>query len=106
MHIATGGTIAGVSASATSSAYGAGQVGVQTLIDAVPQIKDIADVSGEQLVNIGSQDMNDEVWLKLAKRINDLLNKEAMMAFLLRMERILWKRQLISFLLLFTRINQ
>ena len=66
--IATGGTIAGVSASATSSAYGAGQVGVQTLIDAVPQIKDIADVSGEQLVNIGSQDMNDEVWLKLAKR--------------------------------------
>ena len=59
--IATGGTIAGVSASATSSAYGAGQVGIQTLIDAVPQIKDLADVSGEQLVNIGSQDMNDEV---------------------------------------------
>ena len=74
--IATGGTIAGVSASATSSAYGAGQVGVQTLIDAVPQVKEIADISGEQLVNIGSQDMNDEVWLKLAKRINDLLNKE------------------------------
>ena len=38
--IATGGTIAGVSASATSSAYSAGQVGIQTLIDAVPQIKD------------------------------------------------------------------
>lgn len=74
--IATGGTIAGVSASATSSAYGAGQVGIQTLIDAVPQIKDLADVSGEQLVNIGSQDMNDQVWLKLAKRINQLLNNE------------------------------
>ena len=74
--IATGGTIAGVSASATSSAYGAGQVGIQTLIAAVPQIKDLADVSGEQLVNIGSQDMNDEVWMKLAKRINQLLNNE------------------------------
>lgn len=74
--VATGGTIAGVSASATSSAYGAGQVGIQTLIEAVPQVKDIADVSGEQLVNIGSQDMNDEVWLKLARRVNDLLNKE------------------------------
>jgi len=72
--IATGGTIAGVSASATSSAYGAGQVGIQTLIDAVPQIKELADVSGEQLVNIGSQDMNDAVWLKLAKRINQLLS--------------------------------
>ena len=74
--IATGGTIAGVSASATSSAYSAGQVGVQTLIDAVPQMLYLADISGEQLVNIGSQDMNDEVWLKLAKRINQLLNNE------------------------------
>ena len=74
--IDTGGTRAGVAASATSSAYGAGQVGIQTLIAAVPQIKDLADVSGEQLVNIGSQDMNDEVWLKLAKRINQLLNNE------------------------------
>jgi L-asparaginase len=36
----------------------------------------LADVSGEQLVNIGSQDMNNEVWLKLAKRINQLLNEE------------------------------
>ena len=74
--IATGGTIAGVSESATSSAYSAGQVGVQTLIDAVPQMLYLADISGEQLVNIGSQDMNDEVWLKLAKRINQLLNVE------------------------------
>ena len=74
--IATGGTIAGVSESATSTAYTAGQVGVKTLIDAVPQMLYIADVTGEQLVNIGSQDMNDEVWLKLAKRINQLLNEE------------------------------
>ncbi len=75
--IATGGTIAGAGASATTSAYGAGQVGIQALIDAVPAIKDLADVSGEQLVNIGSQDMNDAVWLKLANRINELLNKES-----------------------------
>ena len=74
--IATGGTIAGVSESSTSTAYTAGQVGVQTLIDAVPQMLYLADVSGEQLVNIGSQDMNDLVWLMLAKRINQLLNEE------------------------------
>ena len=74
--IATGGTIAGVSESSTSSAYSAGQVSIQTLIDAVPQMLYLADISGEQLVNIGSQDMNDEVWLKLAKRINQLLNEE------------------------------
>ena len=34
-----------------------------------------ADVSGEQIASIGSQDMNDEVWLKLAKRVNELLAK-------------------------------
>ena len=74
--IATGGTIAGAGTSATGSAYTAGQVGVQSLIAAVPQMLDLADVSGEQLVNIGSQDMNDAVWLKLARRVNQLLNNE------------------------------
>lgn len=74
--IATGGTIAGVSRSATETNYKAGELGIYQLLQAVPQIKEIADVSGEQLVKIGSQDMNDDVWLKLAQRINELLNKE------------------------------
>lgn len=74
--IATGGTIAGVSQSATQSNYKAGELGVQHLLDAVQDLKNIADVSGEQLVKIGSQDMNDEVWLKLSKRVEELLNKE------------------------------
>ncbi len=74
--IATGGTIAGVSKSTTESNYKAGELGIYQLLQAVPEVKNIADVSGEQLVKIGSQDMNDDVWLKLAKRINELLNKE------------------------------
>ena len=73
--IATGGTIAGISTTSTSSAYKAGQVGIRTLIEAVPQMADLAEISGEQLVNIGSQDMNDAVWLLLAKRINELLEE-------------------------------
>ena len=32
----------------------------------------LAKLRGEQISNIGSQDMNDEVWLKLARRINEL----------------------------------
>jgi L-asparaginase len=36
-------------------------------------MKQLADIQGEQLVKIGSQDMNDKVWLALAKRINLLL---------------------------------
>jgi L-asparaginase len=71
--LATGGTIAGSAASATEAGYQSGAVGVDLLIQAVPQMKDIADVTGEQIASIGSQDMNDEVWLKLAKRVNELL---------------------------------
>lgn len=74
--VATGGTIAGAGKSSTESAYKAGEIGIYQLLQAVPEVKNIADVSGEQLVKIGSQDMNDDVWLKLAKRVNELLNKE------------------------------
>ena len=40
------------------------------------RLKNLADISGEQVVNIGSQDMNNEVWLKLAKRVNSLLAQD------------------------------
>jgi L-asparaginase len=73
--LATGGTIAGSAASQTEAGYTSGAVGVDALINAVPQLKDVADVSGEQIASIGSQDMNDEVWLKLAKRVNEILAK-------------------------------
>ena len=70
IHIlATGGTIAGTGTSATSTNYTAGQVAISTLLDAVPGLNDIANVTGEQIVKIGSQDMNDAVWLTLAKKI-------------------------------------
>lgn len=75
--LATGGTIAGTGKSATASGYTAGQVAIQSLIDAVPEMKDVANITGEQVVNIGSQDMNDEVWLTLAKRINELLASDS-----------------------------
>lgn len=71
--VATGGTIAGSASSNTSAGYTSGAVGVDVLIDAVPQMKDLADITGEQIASIGSQDMNDQVWLKLAKRVNELL---------------------------------
>lgn len=77
IHIlATGGTIAGTGASATNTNYTAGQVAIGTLLDAVPEVNKIANVTGEQIVKIGSQDMNDAVWLTLAKRINELLKRD------------------------------
>jgi L-asparaginase len=71
--LATGGTIAGAATSDVQAAYTSGQVGVEQLLAAVPQAKKLASLRGEQISNIGSQDMNDEVWLKLAGRINELV---------------------------------
>ena len=73
--LATGGTIAGTGESSVKTNYTAGQVAIGALLAAVPQIEEIANVEGEQVVRIGSQDMTDEVWLILAKRINELLKR-------------------------------
>jgi len=70
--LATGGTIAGAAATDVQAGYTSGQVGVEQLLAAVPQAKKLANLKGEQISNIGSQDMNDEVWFKLARRINEL----------------------------------
>jgi L-asparaginase len=71
--LATGGTIAGAQASATDYGYKSGAYDVNSLIKAVPNLDKLAVITGEQVANIGSQDMNDEVWLKLAKRLNAAL---------------------------------
>src|SRR3954464_4786600 len=70
--LATGGTIAGAAATDVQAGYTSGEVGVEQLLAAVPQAKKLAVLRGEQISNIGSQDMNDEVWLKLARRVNEI----------------------------------
>jgi L-asparaginase len=71
--LATGGTIAGSAESGTQAGYTSGEVGIETMIDAVPGIRELANITGEQTANVGSQDMSIEIWLKLANRINELL---------------------------------
>nr|WP_234407805.1 type II asparaginase [Massilibacillus massiliensis] len=72
--LATGGTIAGSASSNTQmTGYKAGAIGIQTLIDAVPQMKEYANVSGEQVCKLDSKDMSNDVWLTLSKRVNEVL---------------------------------
>ncbi|MBK7903380.1 MAG: type II asparaginase [Proteobacteria bacterium] len=71
--LATGGTIAGAQARATEYGYRSGAYDVNSLINAVPNLGKLAVITGEQVANIGSQDMNDEVWLTLAKRVSAVL---------------------------------
>ncbi len=70
--LATGGTIAGTAASGTQAGYASGKVNIDTMIAAVPGITDLANIKGEQISNVGSQDMSFDILLKLAKRINAL----------------------------------
>ena len=74
--LATGGTIAGSAESATASGYRSGAVAVDILIAAVPEMRKFADVSGVQVSSLGSQDMDDELWVLLATEVNRLLAAE------------------------------
>ena len=75
--LATGGTIAGAGATGTQSAYKSGSVSIDAMVGAVPGIEKLADIKGEQISNVGSQDMSFEILLKVAKRINELLSTSA-----------------------------
>ena len=71
--LATGGTIAGTQASPADAGYKPGTISVADLISSVPQLRNVAELSGEQVANIASQNMSHEIWLKLATRCNAVL---------------------------------
>ena len=73
--LATGGTIAGAAASGTQAGYTSGAVTIDAMLAAVPGIDKLASIKGEQVSNVGSQDMSFDILLKLAKRINELTAK-------------------------------
>ncbi|GAA5980692.1 hypothetical protein JCM11641_000178 [Rhodosporidiobolus odoratus] len=70
--LATGGTIAGSSSSNTdSTAYQAGVVRIEVLIQAVPELLNISNIDGMQVSNVGSESLTDEIALKLSKIVNE-----------------------------------
>jgi L-asparaginase len=73
--LATGGTIAGKGASADRAGYTAGKIPIDDLVGAIPSVKKVANISGEQISSIGSQDMSIEIWKKLAVRANEIFGK-------------------------------
>lgn len=71
--LGTGGTIAGfIDSTIATTGYTAGAIDIDVLIKAVPQIRDLADISWEQIANIDSSNICDEIWLRLAKKIAKL----------------------------------
>src|SRR6187401_1384565 len=74
--LATGGTIAGAGVSSDRAGYTAGKIPIDDLIGTIPTVKKIANISGEQISSVGSQDMTIEIWKKLAVRINEIVAKK------------------------------
>jgi L-asparaginase len=73
---ATGGTIASQGTSNTqTTGYSVG-LGVQQLVNAVPELLNITNIRGYQVSNVGSPDINQTISLKLAHLINEELARD------------------------------
>ncbi len=72
--LATGGTIAGAQTGGDQRGYKAATLSMAALIAAVPQLTALAAIEVEQVAAIGSQDMDDATWLKLATRAQAALD--------------------------------
>ena len=70
--LATGGTIAGAGEQGKDIGYKSGSIKAQALIDAVPELKNVANIFVEQVCNINSDDITSEIWISLARRIKEL----------------------------------
>lgn len=81
--LATGGTIAGSAATGVQSGYTSGQVTIDAMVNAVPDAMKLADIKGEQIANVGSQDMSFEIMLKVANRINELAGSKDVDGFVI-----------------------
>ncbi|MEC5398000.1 asparaginase [Uliginosibacterium sp. H1] len=69
--LATGGTIAGVG---TAARYTAARLGVESLLEAVPQLTGLCAWQAEQVFALDSRDMTPAHWVRLARRCQALLD--------------------------------
>lgn len=75
--LATGGTIAGAGASAMNSAtYTAAKVPVDKLLAGLPELTNVANVTGEQVFQIASESFTNDNLLTLAKRVSQLAKQD------------------------------
>ena len=63
--VATGGTIAGTGKKGKTAAYHAGEIDIDSIIETIPEINEVAHIKEYQLMNIDSNEMTHEKWLIL-----------------------------------------
>lgn len=78
VHIlASGGTIAGLADSKLDFfGYTAGAARVESVLAALPEIKDLADLQAENFCQVASENADPELWLRLTRRAEEILQAE------------------------------
>ena len=69
---ATGGTIAGTGEAGKTAVYHAGEMNVESILETIPMIQNVADIETVQLFNVDSNEMDEEKWITLANQLNEL----------------------------------
>ncbi|MBL9188235.1 MAG: type II asparaginase [Opitutaceae bacterium] len=72
--LATGGTIAGAQTGGDARGYRTAALSAEEVVAAVPQLATLAQLEVERVAAIGSQDMDEATWLKLATRAQAALD--------------------------------
>lgn len=81
--LATGGTIAGSGEQGKETGYKSGSLSVESLIEAVPGIDEVANIETIQVCNVNSDDINDNIWIELANTINELAKNDNVSGFVI-----------------------
>ena len=74
--VATGGTIAGTGKKGKTATYHAGEIDIDSIIETIPEINEVAHIKEYQLMNIDSNEMTHEKWLILKNNIEEILSDD------------------------------
>ena len=81
--LATGGTIAGQGESGKETGYTPGSITVESLLNSVDGLADVANIEAIQICNVNSDDITSEDWIKLVDTINELSKNDNVDGFVI-----------------------
>lgn len=72
--LATGGTIAGAASEATRASYIPGVISLEQILSSIPELNKLAHLNGIQVCNISSQNITQQIWLRLYRIADSLFS--------------------------------
>ncbi len=81
--LATGGTIAGSGEKGKETGYKSGELSVDALVEAVPELAEVANIEAIQVCNVNSDDITSEIWIELANMINEMAKNDNIAGFVI-----------------------